>query len=78
MLSQSFLCAKGKKGHFMKFLQDALNTGDKATMPPNPTTKSWSDWFDSVPYHADYCFLFPDFIQEEINRCRATTSDSLL
>lgn len=47
-------------------------------MPPNPTTKSWSAWFDSVLYHVDYFLLFADFIQEEVNHCRASASDSLL
>lgn len=62
----------------MKFLQEALSPGESATMPPNPTTKSWSAWFDSVLYRADYFLFFAGFIQEEVNRCRASASDSLL
>ena len=60
----------------MKFLQEALNPGESATMPPNPTTKSWSAWFDSVLYHADHFLLYADFIQE-VNRYRASPSDPL-
>ena len=62
----------------MKFLLEALNPGEGATIPPDPTTKSWSAWFDSVLYHANHFLLFADFIQEEVNRCRASASDSLL
>ena len=46
--------------------------------PPNPTTKSWIAWFDSVLYHTDHFLLFADFIQEEVNHCRASASDALL
>ena len=42
------------------------------------TTKSWSAWFDSVLYHADYYFVCQDFIQEEVNRAPNTASNSLL
>ena len=73
-----FYVPSGRKSRFLKFLQEVLNPGDSTTMPPNPTTKSWSAWFDSVLYHADHYLLFPDFIQEEVNRCRAAASDSLL
>ncbi|XP_074621358.1 uncharacterized protein LOC141879906 [Acropora palmata] len=73
-----FYVPSGRKSRFMKFLQEALSPGESATMPPNPTTKSWSAWFDSVLYHADYFLLFADFIQEEVNRSRASASDSLL
>lgn len=73
-----FYVPSGRKSRFLKFLQAALNPGESATMPPNPTTKSWSAWFDSVLYHADHFLLFTDFIQEEVNRCRASASDSLL
>ena len=30
----------GRKSCFMKFLQEALNPGESATMPPNPTLKA--------------------------------------
>ena len=73
-----FYVPSGRKSRFIKFLQEALSPGESATMPPNPTTKSWSAWFDSVLYHADYFLLFADFIQEEVNRSRASASDSLL
>lgn len=73
-----FYVPSGRKSRFVKFLQETLNPGESATMPPNPTTKSWSAWFDSVLYHADHFLLFADFIQEEVDRCRASASDSLL
>lgn len=47
-------------------------------MPPNPTTKSWSAWFDVVLYHAEFYLLFEDFAQEELDRGRNTASNSLL
>ena len=47
-----FFVPSGRKSRFLNFLQKALNPGDSVTMPPNPTTKSWSAWFDSVLYHA--------------------------
>lgn len=72
-----FYVSSGRKSRFVKFLQETLNPGESATMPPNPTTKSWSAWFDSVLYHADHFLVFADFIQEEVDRCRASASDSL-
>lgn len=47
-------------------------------MPPNPTTKSWSAWFDAVLYHAEFYLLFEDFVEEELDRGRNTASYSLL
>lgn len=73
-----FYVLSGRKSRFLKFLQESLSPDESATMPPNPTTKSWSAWFDSVLYHADYFLLFADFILEEVNHCRASASDSLL
>ena len=37
-----FFVPSGRKSRFLNFLQRALNPGDSVTMPPNPTTKSWS------------------------------------
>ncbi|CAH3172792.1 unnamed protein product [Porites lobata] len=65
-----FFVPSGRKSRFLNFLQKALNPGDSVTMPPNPTTKSWSAWFDSVLYHAKFYFLFEDFVQEELSRGR--------
>ena len=73
-----FFVPSGRKSRFLNFLQRALNPGDSVTMPPNPTTKSWSAWFDSVLYHAEFYFLFEDFVQEELNRGRNAASNSLL
>ncbi|KAK3742383.1 hypothetical protein QZH41_002602 [Actinostola sp. cb2023] len=56
-----FFVPSGRKSRFLNFLKGALNSEDSVVMPPNPTTKSWNAWFDSVLYHADYCFLFEDF-----------------
>ena len=78
MLLQSFLHAEQKKKLLYEISSRALNPGESATMPPNPTTKSWSARFDSVLCHADHFLLFADFIQEEVNHCRASASDSLL
>lgn len=55
----------------------ALNAKD-VRMPPNPTTKSWSAWFDSALYHADYHLLYREFIDEELDRGRARACNSLL
>ena len=57
-----FFVPSGRKSRFLNFLRNALHQEDGVTMPPNPTTKSWSAWFDSVLYHADSYFLFEDFI----------------
>ncbi|KAK3740849.1 hypothetical protein QZH41_008815, partial [Actinostola sp. cb2023] len=73
-----FFVPSGRKSRFLNFLKGALNSEDSVVMPPNPTTKSWSAWFDSVLYHADYCFLFEDFVQEELSRGRNAASNSLL
>lgn len=73
-----FFVPSGRKSRFLNFLQKALNPGDSVTMPPNPTTKSWSAWFDSVLYHAKFYFLFEDFVQEELSRGRNVASSSLL
>ena len=78
MLLQSFLSAEQKKKPLYEISSRALNPVETATMPPNPTTKSWSARFDSVLCHADHFLLFADFIQEEVNHCRASASDSLL
>lgn len=78
MLLQSFLRADQKKKPLYEISSRALNPVETATMPPNPTTKSWSARFDSVLCHADHFLLFADFIQEEVNHCRASASDSLL
>lgn len=73
-----FFVPSGRKSRFLNFLQKALNPGDSVTMPPNPTTKSWSAWFDSVLYHAKFYFLFEHFVQEELSRGRNVASSSLL
>lgn len=73
-----FFVPSGRKSRFMKFLQNVKKPEDSVTMPPNPTTKSWSAWFDSVLYHVEHYFFFPDFIQEELDRGRAVASNSLL
>ena len=47
-------------------------------MPPNSNTKSWSAWFKSILYHADYYLLFEGFIKEELDRVGSTACSSLL
>ena len=47
-------------------------------MPPNPNTKSWGAWFESVLYHAEYYLLFEGFIKEELDRGRSVACSSLL
>lgn len=61
-----FFVPSGRKSRFMKFLQNVKKPEDSVIMPPNPTTKSWSAWFDSVLYHAEHYF-FADFIPEELD-----------
>ena len=73
-----FFVPSGRKSRFLNFLRNALHQEDGVTMPPNPTTKSWSAWFDSVLYHADSYFLFDDFIREELDRGRSVACSSLL
>ena len=73
-----FFVPSGRKSRFLNFLRRALRPGDSVTMPPNPTTKSWSAWFDAVLYHAEFYLLFEDFVQEELDRGRNTASNSLL
>ena len=46
-------------------------------IPPNPTTKSWSAWFDSVLYHASRFERYADFISNEL-KLSNQPSDSLL
>ena len=53
------------------------NADESVTMPPNPTTKSWSAWFDSVFYHADRFHLHKDFIKAETERSESTASTSI-
>ena len=73
-----FFVASGRKSRYMKFLmQKAKNENIKTTMPPNPTSKSWKAWFDSVLYHADRYFLYEDFIKAELYQGRATACRSL-
>ena len=74
-----FYVPSGRKRQLVKFLQEALNPGDSAPIPPNPTNNSWSAWFDcAVPCQPPtYHFLFADFIQD-VNLCKPVTSDSLL
>ena len=73
-----FFIPSGRKSRFLNFLQKALYPGESVTMPPNPTTKSWSAWFNSVLYHVKFCFLFEDFVQEELSPGRNVASSSLL
>ena len=68
----------GRKSRFINFLKSSLGPGEKVTMAPNPTTKIWSAWFDSVLYHADRYLMFKDFVAEEISRSRGTASNSLI
>lgn len=49
------------------------------TTPPNPSTRSWSVWFDSAVYHAMHFNVYEDFITQEIQRYgRNAASASLL
>lgn len=63
-----FFVPSGRKSGFLNFLQKVLDRDDVVTMPPNPTTKSWSAWFDSVKYQANYFILFEEFVKDEIDR----------
>lgn len=49
-----------------------------AAVPPNPTFKSLSVFFDSVLYFANGYFFFDDFIQEELGWGRAVASNNSL
>ena len=42
----------GRKSRLLNFLESP--TGKKARAPPNPTTKSWSMWFHSTIYYAEF------------------------
>jgi len=63
-------------GRLLNFLES--RTGKKAGMPPNPTTKSWSAWFNSAIYYKEFFLVLSDFIKQEVARGCSTTSNSLL
>ena len=67
----------GRKSQFLNFLRKVQNA-NHVTMPPHPTTKSWSAWFDCVEYYADRYLLFEKFVKEEISQGRSMASNSLL
>ena len=73
-----FFIPSGRKSRFVSFLQSALNKEDGVRMPPNPNTKCWSVWFESVLYHADYYSLLEGFIKEELDQVRNVACTSLL
>ena len=45
-------------------------------MPPNPSTKSWSAWFDLAIYHAEHYFLWgvSKLRTEQWKKCRQQLS----
>ena len=65
-----FFVPSGRKSQFLNFLRKVQNA-NHVTMPPHPTTKSWSAWFDCVEYYADRYLLFEEFVKEEISRGRS-------
>lgn len=71
-----FYVPSGRKSRLLNFLES--RTAKKAGMPPNPTTKSWSAWFDSAIYYEEFFLVLSDFIKEEVARGRSTASNSLL
>lgn len=71
-----FYVPSGRKSRLLNFLES--RTAKKARMPPNPTTKSWSAWFDSAIYYEEFFLVLSDFIKEEVARGRSTASNSLL
>ena len=73
-----FFIPSGRKSRFLTFLRNALGQEDGVKMPPNPNTKSWGAWFESVLYHAEYYLLFEGFIKEELDRGRSVACSSLL
>ena len=72
-----FFIPSGRKSRFLAFLRNILNE-EAVRMPPNPNTKSWGAWFESVLYHADYYLLCKGFIKEELDRGRSVACSSLL
>ena len=64
-----FFIPRGRKSRFLAFLRNALGREEGVKMPPNPNTKSWGAWFESVLYHAEHYLLFNDFIKEELECC---------
>lgn len=56
-----FFIPSGRKSRFLTFLRNALGQEDGVKMSPNPNTKSWGAWFESVLYHAGYYLLFEGF-----------------
>lgn len=73
-----FFVPSGRRSRFLNFLNCTASLEGKATMPPNPTTKSWSAWFDFAIYHAKYYSLYKEFIDQELERGRHSASSSLL
>lgn len=70
-----FYVPSGRKSRLVNFLES--RTVKKVRMPPNPTTKSWSVWFESAIYYAEYFLVFSNFIKE-VGHGRSTASNSLL
>ena len=70
-----FYVPKGRKSKLLNFLES--RTAKKARMPPNPTTKSWSAWFNSAIYSAKFSLVPSDFIKEVRRGC-SIASHSLL
>lgn len=73
-----FFIPSGRKSRFLAFLRNALGREEGVKMPPNPNTKSWGAWFESVLYHAEHYLLFNNFIKEELDRGRNVACNSLL
>ena len=73
-----FFIPSGRKSRFLTFLRKALGQEDGVKMSPNPNTKSWGAWFESVLYHAGYYLLFEGFIKEELDRGQSFSCSSLL
>lgn len=74
-----FYVPSGRKSRFLNFLNKTLDVDIKhLKMPPNPTTKSWSAWFDSAIYHAEYHLQYREFIDNELQRGRNAACNSLL
>lgn len=61
-----FYIPSGRKSRFLNFLKKVSTEEESVCMPPNPTTKSWSAWLDSVLYHADRFLHYRSFISAEL------------
>ena len=69
-----FYVPSGRKSRPLNFWES--RTAKKARMQPNPTTKSWSVWFDSAIYYKEFFLVLSDFIKE-VACGRSTAINSL-